>query len=278
MIQFEAMEDAGPRVAVVMTCHNRRELTLRCLRSVRAQAGGPWVLELYLTDDGSTDGTGEAVGEAWPGATIVPGNGSLFWNGGMRAAWMEAVATDPDYYWLVNDDTVMLAGALRSLQELVGEPESWAIGVGAVEEPETGRPVYGGWRCRGRERVVPSGDPERCETMNANCTLVPRRVCRELGIFFEGFTHGMGDFDYGLRASRAGVALWQTGRAVARCAGNPATGTWRDRSLSRAERWRRICSPKGLPPREWWAYTRRNEGWLWPVRFVSPYLRIALGR
>lgn len=266
------------RVAVVMTCYNRRDLTLRCLRSIQAQRGGRWCLELFLTDDGSSDGTEDAVQEVWPGAVVVRGDGTLFWNGGMRRAWTEAVGRDPDYFWLVNDDTVMLAGCLVELLSLVGDPEARRIGIGAVEDPETGQAVYGGWRRRGRERVVPTGRAERCETMNANCTLVPRRVCRELGIFHGAYTHAMGDFDYGLQAYRAGIELWQTGRFVARCVGNSNAGTWRDRSLSRGERWRRILGPKGLPPREWLVYTRRNEGWWWPIRFISPYIRIVLGR
>lgn len=266
------------RVAVVMTCYNRRDLTLRCLQSVQAQEGGWWELDLFLTDDGSVDGTGEAVRELWPGAKVLRGDGSLFWNGGMRRAWAEAVRSDPDYFWLVNDDTIMSPGCLAELMTLVGGPESRRIAIGAVEDPETGHLVYGGWRRRGRERVVPLGEPERCETMNANCTLVPRRVRRELGIFHRAYTHAMGDFDYGLRAYRAGIELWQTGNVVAQCAGNTLAGTWRDRSLSRAERWRRILSPKGLPPPEWLIYTWRNEGWLWPIRFVSPYMRILLGR
>ncbi len=49
-------------LAVVMTCHNRRETTLRCLRELEAQTlPAGWNMRTYLVDDGSTDGTSAAV-------------------------------------------------------------------------------------------------------------------------------------------------------------------------------------------------------------------------
>lgn len=273
------MSESRWRIAVVVTCHNRREKTRACLESIRVQSLGLAVeQELFLTDDGSTDGTAEMVRTVWPGATIVMGDGTLFWNQGMRRAWQAAAATDPDYYWLINDDTVVEPFALADLLALAPGADRRVIAVGAVVDPRNGRQVYGGWRRRGRELVSASGVVEACETMNANCALVPRAVFQEIGMFHEAYSHAMGDFDYGFEAGRHGIAVWQTSRAIARCEGNAVEGTWRDRTLGRAERWKKIQSVKGLPPAEWWVYTWRNEGWLAPLRFVSPYLKVWRGR
>ncbi|NJK90793.1 MAG: glycosyltransferase family 2 protein [Blastochloris sp.] len=189
-----------------------------------------------------------------------------------------AAATDPDYYWLANDDTVMESEALAMLLAMLPKPGVRVIAVGAVTDPRSGRQVYGGWRKRGRERVEAKGRVEECTTMNANCALVPRAVFQEMGMFHGAFTHAMGDFDYGLEAGRHGIALRQTASAVAHCEENSERGTWRDRTLNRSERWAKVLSPKGLPPKEWWIYTRRNEGWLGVLRFISPYLKIWMGR
>lgn len=267
-------------IAALLTCHNRRPLTLRALGQITSLDDRPRLhLQTVLVDDGSTDGTSEAVRGEFPEVQLLHGEGSLFWCGGMRMAWEHAARSDPDYYLLVNDDTVLEKSALAALLELVGGPDSRRVGVGAIKDPESGRATYGGRRgSRGEKLVEPSGKPERCITFNANLVLIPRAVYRELGVFHHAYTHGLGDFDYGFEATRRGIEVIQTPGFVGSCSHNPIAGTFVDRSLGRAARFRLIRSPKGLPVREWVTYNRRNSGWLWPYRCVAPYLRILLGR
>jgi GT2 family glycosyltransferase len=91
------------RIAALMACFNRRELTLRCLSSVHQGAAGHDVT-VYLLDDASTDGTAAAVRDAFPGTVIIAGDGKHFWNGGMYRAWETARASRYDAYLLLNDD------------------------------------------------------------------------------------------------------------------------------------------------------------------------------
>ena len=54
------------RVELVTPVHNRRDITLQCLRSLsRIDRTG---LDIHITvvDDGSTDGTGDAIREQFP--------------------------------------------------------------------------------------------------------------------------------------------------------------------------------------------------------------------
>src|SRR5690242_187901 len=93
------------KVAVLITSHNRRETTLRCLRCLVEQRGCEALdVQTYLVDDGCTDGTASAVRNAFPTVTILQADGSLFWAGGMRAAFAEAAKSDPDFYLWLNDD------------------------------------------------------------------------------------------------------------------------------------------------------------------------------
>ena len=58
--------------AVLMTCHNRREKTKACLASLKNQdlpAG--LSLDLWLVDDGSSDGTADMVRETWRDAHLL---------------------------------------------------------------------------------------------------------------------------------------------------------------------------------------------------------------
>lgn len=263
----------------MLTCHNRREKTLACLRSLMAQepgassSGKRWKIDVCLTDDGSTDGTADAVRTIWPEAQIVSGDGNLFWCGGMRAAWREAAKTDPDFYLLLNDDTTLYPAAISSLLKLIPAPSLLLIGAGAVCDPTTGVWTYGGVQSE-FSFPMSDGKPRPCGTLNMNVALVPRAVYQELGILHHEYRHAMGDLDYGLAARRKGYDILETPEFVGECVSNPPDGTWRDPRLGRWERLNKLCSAKGLPPRDWLAYTRRNCGRAWLRYFFSPYIRI----
>ena len=59
-----------PDVSIVVVAHDVRDEVLRCLASVEAHAA-PVTYELFLVDNGSTDGTAEAVESAFPATEVV---------------------------------------------------------------------------------------------------------------------------------------------------------------------------------------------------------------
>ena len=139
----------GIRIAAVMTVHNRRALTLECLDSLRAQQVPGGALDVFVVDDGSTDGTAEAVTQHHPDVRLLCGNGDLYWNGGMRRALDEAMAGDYDYYLWMNDDTKLVGDAVIALllqteQQLRERGHVPVIVVGTTRHPETGEHTYGG--------------------------------------------------------------------------------------------------------------------------------------
>ena len=110
--------------------------------------------------------------------------------------------------------------------------------------------------------------------MNANCTLIPRRIFAALGNFDAAFTHRFADTDYGFRAGRAGFSVYIAPGYIGTCADNSRAGTWRDRSVPFHRRWRNLSSIKnGAPFREWFIYCRRHLGPFWPFYVVSPYIK-----
>lgn len=261
-------------VAILLTCFNRREHTIECLRRVFEQTSRDFEHLVILVDDNSTDGTSEAVARKYPTVRILKGNGFLYWCGGMRKAWTEATQSDPDYYLLLNDDTLLYPDAIASLIQMAGNPQSQVIAVASICDPITNEPTYGGRR---NDRLLPpTGRIETCETFNANCVLIPRAVYQKQGILHHRYSHGMGDFDYGFQAVRNGVTIIQSPDFLGTCRHNPPNGDWRDRSLSRRERWKLLNSPKGLPFLEWIEFNRRNAGWKWLIRSVSPWIRILI--
>jgi GT2 family glycosyltransferase len=74
-------------IAVLLTCHNRRDKTITCLDSLyNCLLPSDFQLDVFLVDDGSSDGTSKAVSEKFPSVNVIQGNGNLFWNQGMRLA------------------------------------------------------------------------------------------------------------------------------------------------------------------------------------------------
>ncbi len=106
------------RLGALLACHNRRTSTLACLAALFAQKGTDDVdLQVILLDDGSTDGTAEAVRGRFPAVEVLHGDGELFWGGGMRRAFAVGLARSLDAYLWLNDDTLLDPGALASLLE-----------------------------------------------------------------------------------------------------------------------------------------------------------------
>jgi GT2 family glycosyltransferase len=272
-------------VAALITCHNRRDKTIACLNALSQQQFSSAVtLAIFLVDDGSTDGTAEEVRRRFPDVRILQGDGSLYWNGGMRLAF-EAAAKEPCGYFLwLNDDTVLRPTAidvlLRTLSEVDGDGVGRSMIVGPLCDEQTGQLTYGGVRRSSRwhrmrfEYVQPSGVPNRCDAMNGNCVLIPRDVADALGNLSPAYRHGMGDYDYALRAGECGVSVWVAPEYVGFCSRNEISGTWRDTALSLSRRWKVLTGPKGLPPREWRSFCRAHTGPLWLLFFLSPYLRV----
>lgn len=275
------------RVAVIMTSHNRREKTVACLQALSASQGlGHVELNAVLADDGSADGTAEAVSQAYPWVRVVHGDGSLFWCRGMHLAFEAALQHGFDYYLWLNDDTMLYADAVYRLLDCAvtqrartGKP---VIAVGSTVDEDTGKPTYGGERRASWLRrthfvmVQPSDQAQPCDSMDGNIVLIPAEAARLVGNIDPVFEHAMGDTDYGLRALKLGVGIWVAPGVHGTCGHNAASNTYMDPALPLAKRWRLMLGRKGLPWRSWWVITRRHTGIFWPVFFLWPYVRVVL--
>lgn len=270
------------RVAVLMACHNRRALTLRCLEQLALQdVAGVVDIEVFLVDDGSTDGTAEAVRERFPRVRIVPGTGDLFWCGGMRRAFEAARSSEGerafDFDWWINDDTVLVPDALGRLlaaHALVEDRETGAIVVGSVADPDSGALAYGGLRRLGplpfTRLVAPAAHARRCATFCGNCVLVPAAVIAKVGGLDPALRHLRGDVDYGLRARALGVGSWVAPGLFGTCSPHPV-GAWRNTRLPLSRRLALLYEPKYAWD-EKILVARRHYGPLWFLSPLSVYL------
>jgi GT2 family glycosyltransferase len=278
---------AAATIAVLIASHNRRDVTVRCLRALNSQdLPEDTRISVFLVDDGSTDGTAAAVRGSFHGATVVDGGGSLFWNGAMALAWRTALEGRFDFYLWLNDDTVLYRDAIRralgTYEVCQFEQKAHVIVVGTTIDPLTSRHSYGGRNRRRRawglhtDLVTPGATPVECETMNGNFVLVPAQIVHSIGILDTRYRHIFGDLDYGFRAMQAGGRIVIVPGVVGECRRNASTAAWLDPARSFKERWAAVTGPKALYPRSSLTYCRRFGGPLWPLKFITPYARVIL--
>lgn len=269
-----------------MTCHNRRALTTRCLESLRRQAAGA-IIDVYLVDDGCTDGTADAAKDVWPGIRIVEGNGQLFWNGGMRLGWEVAAASGPyDYFLWLNDDVVLDPDAIARLLSdaaRLADAGGAVIVAGSTRQPGTDEITYGGQRRVTASRPLrfellhPGPAPIPADTFSGNVVLVSTAAFARLGSLSPDFVHIFGDLDYGLRARAADIPVFAGSGFHGTCEGADVAGSSLDSRLSRRRRLAlRLREERKLHARDWRVFVRRHSGLgsLRALYLLAPYLRI----
>lgn len=270
------------KVLGIFTCFNRREKTKKCLVSLIKK--NPTVdFHFIVCDDGSTDGTSEMLKD-FSNITTVNGTGSLFYTGGMIQAIKEAQSGkyDSEYILLMNDDVEFFDNAIEKLikqHKGLVEP-SKSIIVGSTSDYD-GKMTYGGvvypYKFRMRYKKYGPGSGVECDTFHANCVLIPREVFRDAGNMDGHYNHSLGDFDYGLKISRAGNKILVSDDYVGYCIIDARKGGWEDTSLPIKERIRKKESFKGVPTKEWFYYACKNFGLIRACfSTISPYLRIFL--
>jgi GT2 family glycosyltransferase len=274
------MTNAPPKdIAVLMTCFNRRETTLGCLRTLAEQELPPgYSLRIVLTDDGSSDGTSEAVRREFPDVNILRGDGNQYWVGGTLMAWN--AARPADFYLWLNDDVRLRPGALRALIEVhEAADHPAAIAVGATCDPDVGKTCTGGMHRAGwyDVRVMePTHCVQMCDSINGNIVLAPRAAEEQIGALDPAYTHFFADGDYGIRARKHSIPVLLAPGHLGTCKLNPLANSSFDPKLSAADRWRKMFGPKGYrPPRQWWAFVRAHAPRPKVVYWAMPYVLLA---
>ena len=273
------------KVAVLITCHNRKDKTLACLEALFLNAlPKNYSIEVFLVDDGSNDGTEHSVRDKYPKVNLIKGSGNLYWNGGMRVAFDIAMKKGFEFYLWLNDDTILFPTALQSLLTTFDELQSKGnvIVVGSTRDKIDGQLTYGGMTCPSKwkpikfELIAPQGVPVECETMNGNCVLIPNQSAHALGNLEPKFVHAMGDIDYGLRACYAGFSIWLIRGYAGTCSNNTLNDFLSNNSLSLVGRLREMIKPKNLPFSSWRVFTHRHVGLFWPLFWLWPYIKLTL--
>lgn len=269
-------------IAVLLTTFNRKQKTLACLQNLYQQQLPEDVqLKVFMTDDNSADGTADAVKTQFPEVNIFHGSGSLFWAGGMRNTWQKALTANADYYLLLNDDTLLNKNAVLSLLKgssyVKSKGEKPAICIGSTADDETGKISYGGRKLVNKNSwgegsfVFSETEFVNCDVANANILLVPMEIVKDLGILSTAFTHGLADYDYTLKAKKAGYSLVVAPGFLGTCIDDHGNN-WKSANTTLKERIAYLKSPKGLAYHEYLSFIKTH----FPKSYLAAFVKLWL--
>ena len=232
------------RLSVVVPVWNRRELVLRCLRSVEA-ALADFDAELIVVDDGSTDGVADAVEVEHPAVRLL----RLEANRGFAVAANRGMAeARGELLLLLNSDTELDAAALGAMTaHLEADPACPGVVPRLVDAegnprgecmafPRPWTPLFFGsplerWWPRSPElrryflRDFDPGLEQDVEQPPAACWLLRREVWQGIGPFDEALELFFNDVDWCARLATTGRSLrYLPGARVAHVGGASTEG------------------------------------------------------
>lgn len=259
------------RISVLLTCHNRKEKTIECLRKLYSQSLQDNFIETFLVDDGCTDGTADSIRQMFPQVNIIQGDGTLFWNRGMCLAWEEARkhGNHDAVLWL-NDDTLLYHDAVQTLVNL-SEQYPDTIIVASIKSTKSEKITYGGfWKGK---LIEPDGTLQLSDKINGNCVLVPVSVSDKIGYLDPYYRHSKGDSDYAIRANLAGIKNI-VAPVLGTCDRNPPGPIWNKGNI--IQRFKKLYSPLGKNPFEIYHIKRKTSllGAIWA--FIYIHIRLLL--
>lgn len=204
---------------VIIPVYNRKETTLACLKHLDG-CGDLTRFQILVVDDGSTDGTREALETQYPQVQILPGDGNLWWTGAIAHGMQYAQTQGADFVIWLNDDCLAAEGTLpglvdfmRSHSNTLVAPLCTSISQGKVIRHHNGS--------TGRQGLAAEpGEITDVEGLAGWCAGMPIAVIDKIGLpDAEHFPHYSGDDMYTYKASQHGFRVCLNGSLEATLVG-----------------------------------------------------------
>jgi GT2 family glycosyltransferase len=225
------MTEKRASVAIVIPVYNRRETTLQGLRSLSQIDLTGIDLHTVIIDDGSPDGTGDAIRSQFPEVEVITGEGTLHYAAGTNRGISAALERGVDYIVTANDDALFHPAFLQRMLETARVNTRAVVGAMLLLWDRPHKPFQVGfkWRTFAGGWTEPDTvsafdlprDAFEVEGLAGNCVLIPIDAVRECGLMDEArFPHGWGDIQYFVRMRKAGWRLLVEPRAYVWCEPN----------------------------------------------------------
>lgn len=214
-----------PLLSIIVVNWNTREVLRRCLESVQNETLIPY--ELWVVDNGSTDGSPEMVAADFPDVHLIANHE----NRGFAAANNQAlVQARGRYHLLLNSDTVVLDHALdRMVSFLENRPDIGGVGSKLLNADYTLQPsafnfystlgslvennlVRLFWRKRSPDTPFLTfwdhSSTRRVDWVTGACLMVRQEVTETIGLLDESFFMYGEEIDWQMRMAKAHIPVW----------------------------------------------------------------------
>jgi glycosyltransferase involved in cell wall biosynthesis len=268
---------------IIIPVHNRRSVTLSCLSTLH-DSGDLKRYRILVVDDGSTDGTAEAIQRGYLDVQVLRGKGNLWWTGAIRQGMQYAFEQGAGFFVWLNDDCRVEPGAIADLVSFCREHPQAIVGAQGFESDKPDQLSFGGkvktWKGY-RFIQPPPGQVVPCDLLSGNLVCLPRTVVDAIGYPDPKVTpHYGGDSLYLLRVQKAGFQLFVDTRHTAwNSPGEPRLypSNWLLSEGDPLKILRLVFVPQsGLSWRVWWQLNWEAYGLWGLVMFCKKYASIGL--
>jgi GT2 family glycosyltransferase len=226
---------SGPHVFICVLSWNGREATLACLRSLEHVTYTP--LTVLVVDNGSVDGSADAVAAEHPGMRLLRLPENRGFAGGMNAGIRAAFQAGADAVLLLNNDMEADPGFLEPLvAALDADPTAAAASSQVLFADEPPRIWYAGASYSprrghngrltgyGRPPLPSEAGPYRSDRACGGAMLFTATTAERVGLFDEDLFAYAEDTDWSMRASRAGLSCLVVPASIVRHAVSASSG------------------------------------------------------
>lgn len=209
---------AAPAWQAIVLSWNGREDTLRCLESLTRVERSD--LGLICVDNGSSDGSAEAVRARFPQVVVIEAGANLGYAGGNNLGLRCALERGARWMMLVNNDATVAPDVIDGFERAIAERPRAGILAGKVyfaDRPQTiwfaGQRVstLTGYSGRPRGYGRPDGEPYRSVVTTGRAVgalmAISRDALQTVGLFEEDLFAYVEDVDLALRAREAGFEV-----------------------------------------------------------------------
>jgi hypothetical protein len=214
------LEAAGPGPAwqVIVLSWNRREDTLQCLQSLSRI--GRQDVGIICVDNGSRDGSADAIRAAFPSVTLLETGENLGYCGGNNVGLRHALERDAEWVLLVNNDATVAEDVVDGFERVIRERPLAGVLAGKVYFADRRSTIwFAGQRVgalvgySGRPRGYGRADGPRyqevVDTGRAVGALmaISRKAIGAVGLFDDDLFAYVEDVDFALRVRHAGLEV-----------------------------------------------------------------------